>query len=72
MKEPEYYNRNGLSPLTAFKKGLISKEEYRGFLKGNIIKYLVRYQYKNGVEDIEKLIHYTNELYALEKETGKI
>lgn len=66
MTEPEYYCKNGLSPLEAFKKGLLSEEEYRGFIKGNIIKYTVRYDDKGGVEDIVKLMDYVLSLYELE------
>ena len=29
-----------------------------GFCEGNIIKYVSRYKEKNGVEDLEKVIHY--------------
>ena len=28
------------------------------FFQGNVIKYVVRYQKKNGVQDLEKIIHY--------------
>ena len=28
------------------------------FFQGNVIKYVVRYQKKNGVEDLKKIIHY--------------
>ena len=59
MSEPEYYNRNGLSPLKAFEKGLISYEEYIGFIKGNIIKYVVRCDKKGqGVSDVKKALDY--------------
>jgi len=59
MSEPDYYAGNGLSPLMAFKNGLISKEEYVGFCKGNIIKYIVRAGKKeNGKNDIKKAIDY--------------
>lgn len=62
-KEPEYYSSNGLSPLKAFKQGLISKEELIGFCKGNIIKYTVRAGKKdNASQDIEKAIDYLLEL----------
>ena len=60
--EPSYYNSNGLSPLQAFRKGLLSEEEYRGFLKGNIIKYAVRCDKKNGAEDMDKCIDYCKHL----------
>ena len=66
MTEPEYYCKNGLSPLESFKQGLLSEDEYRGFLKGNIIKYTVRYDDKGGVEDIVKLMDYVLSLYELE------
>lgn len=29
-----------------------------GFLEGNVIKYVCRHEKKNGLEDIEKAIHY--------------
>ncbi len=28
------------------------------FLEANVIKYVTRHQFKNGVEDIDKAIHY--------------
>ena len=59
MKEPKYYDKNGLSPLKAFEKGLLSEEEYIGFVKGNIIKYTVRVGHKeDNIKDCEKAIHY--------------
>lgn len=36
----------------------IIKEWSLGFFRGNIIKYVLRCQDKNGKEDIEKAIHY--------------
>ena len=63
MNEPKYYNQDGLSPLSAFEQGLISKEELIGFCKGNIIKYTVRCGKKgNSLKDIDKAIDYLNHL----------
>jgi hypothetical protein len=28
------------------------------FFQGNVIKYVLRYPYKNGIEDLQKIIHY--------------
>lgn len=59
MSEPEYYKGNGLSPIGAFKQGLISRDELIGFYKGNIIKYVVRAGHKNdAVEDLRKAKSY--------------
>ena len=59
MKQPKYSDSNGFSPIDGMKKGLVSKEEYIGFLKGNVIKYVVRCGKKdNPISDINKAIHY--------------
>ena len=58
-EEPVYYNSNGLSPNKAFEQGLISNEEFIGFIKGNVIKYVVRCGKKgNPIDDINKAISY--------------
>ena len=58
-EEPVYYNSNGLSPNQAFEQGLISNEEFIGFIKGNVIKYVVRCGKKgNPIDDINKAISY--------------
>ena len=38
-----------------------------GFIAGNIIKYIVRYNSKNGVEDLKKARHYLDKLIELEE-----
>ena len=41
----------------------MTDDEYHGYLKGNILKYVSRYnRYKNGVEDLEKAQWYLNRL----------
>ena len=73
LNEPKYYAGNGLSPLQAFKQGLLSEEEYLGFLKGNIIKYTVRAGHKDdAVRDIDKAIDYCHHLkrYFLESNSA--
>lgn len=59
IEQPKHYITNGLSPVDCFKQGLVSKEEYIGFCKCNIIKYLCRAEYKeNAKTDYEKAQHY--------------
>ena len=36
------------------------------FIQGNVIKYICRYDKKNGKEDINKIIHYCELLKELE------
>ena len=33
-------------------------ENRLNFFQGNVIKYVCRYMNKNGIEDLEKIIHY--------------
>ena len=35
----------------------ISKNDL-SFFQGNVIKYVLIYPYKNGIEDLQKIIHY--------------
>lgn len=59
MKQPSYYKKNGFSPIDAFRQGLISQEELLGFIKGNVIKYVIRAGKKDDpVKDINKAIDY--------------
>lgn len=36
-----------------------------GFFEGNIVKYVVRWRIKNGVEDLKKARHYLDKLIEL-------
>ena len=50
----------------------MTAEEFKGFLKGLIIKYLIRADKKNGLEDYEKAQWYLNYLVKeLEKMEGE-
>jgi len=36
-----------------------------GYIEGNVIKYVCRWQHKNGIEDLNKAIHYLELLKEL-------
>ena len=44
----------------------LTPEEYRGFLRGNVIKYVARARLKGGREDYEKAKWYQDELVRFE------
>ena len=51
----------------------LSPEEFRGFLRGNIIKYNWRCMQKNGVEDLKKASWYLDRLIkTLENENPSV
>jgi hypothetical protein len=66
VKPDRYKGKDGKDLLQLFEESLLSDEEYKGFLKGNVYKYLKRYEHKNGREDLEKATVYLNKLYDFE------
>ena len=56
VNSPEHYNKAGIETIDALEAMLTSG------LQGNIVKYLWRYRYKNGVEDLKKAQWYLNKL----------
>lgn len=50
---PDHYNKGAIEAIEAIKASM-HPQEYKGYLKGNCLKYLWRYEYKNGVEDLRK------------------
>ncbi len=41
------------------------------FFEGNVIKYITRYKKKNGMEDLEKAMHYLEEVIKNYEEANK-
>lgn len=52
-----HYQDFEVEPLTAMRSWL-SPEQFKGYLRGNVIKYVARYEVKGGKEDLEKAAHY--------------
>ena len=57
----DHYKNMGVQPWKAMESWM-TPEEFRGFLKGNSIKYLARCNSKGGVEDVKKARHYIDKL----------
>lgn len=63
MIKPTYYQGQDNKDLfDRFEAGLMPITETRGFYKGNIIKYVARYENKNGIQDLEKALTYLQRL----------
>tara|TARA_Y100000361_G_C11152812_1_gene342212 strand:+ start:2035 stop:2253 length:219 start_codon:yes stop_codon:yes gene_type:complete len=52
VNNPSHYNQAGVEAIDAIRAATGEGFEY--YLQGNIMKYLWRYRYKNGVEDLKK------------------
>lgn len=57
----DHYRSKRIQPWDAMECWM-SLEEFCGYLRGNIIKYMARYPEKGGVEDLRKARHYLDKL----------
>ena len=64
---PAHYQKGGVECIEAIEASM-SKEAFKGFLKGNCIKYIYRYENKNGAEDLRKAEWYLLRLIALRED----
>ena len=60
VNSPPHYNKTGIECIDAIRAATGDGCEY--YLQGNIIKYLWRYRYKNGTEDLKKARWYLDKL----------
>ena len=68
VENPLHYNRKGIECIHAIEASM-GEEEFKGYLKGNAIKYLWRYKYKdNATEDLGKCIWYASRLKEITHE----
>ena len=71
VNHPPHYT-SGKIEVIDFMEDQLSDEEYRGWAKGQVIKYITRERHKNGLEDLEKAAWYLNRLIdKLHKEEDK-
>ena len=61
VNHPNHYNSYTREVIDTM-QGSMMPEEFKGYLKGNVMKYINRYQFKNGVEDLKKAQWYLNKL----------
>ena len=60
VNSPAHYNKAGIETIDMIES--VTGDGFEAYLQGNILKYLCRYKYKNGVEDLRKANWYLNRL----------
>ena len=65
VNKPSHYHTGNIDVIK-FSEENFSNEELKGFYRMNAIKYITRYDKKNGIEDLDKAIFYINKLKELE------
>lgn len=71
IDHPSHYTQGRFEVIEIIEDALTS-EGGDGYCAGNVIKYLMRYRHKNGIEDLKKARWYLNRLIRrLEEPDGK-
>jgi hypothetical protein len=55
---PDHYKQGNIEVID-----FITDQDFN-YLEGNIIKYISRWKYKNGIEDLDKAKWYMNRLFG--------
>lgn len=64
VEHPPHYGQGKIECIE-YIKDFLTREEYIGYLRGNIAKYNHRWRYKNGIEDLKKAEWYHSRLIEL-------
>ncbi len=59
----DYYSFGGIEVIDVV-KAKMSSDEFRGFLKGSVIKYICREGLKSGTDDLKKSLYYLKKLIS--------
>jgi hypothetical protein len=63
----DHYKSKAIQPWDAM-QAWMSKEAFMGFLQGNVIKYVARWQEKGGYDDLRKARHYLDKMIETESD----
>lgn len=63
VDRPKHYiSESGLEAIDVIKAFISDLNGYEAYATGNIIKYILRWKRKNGIEDLRKADWYINDL----------
>ena len=68
VNHPQHYTQGGIECIDALKAATVGKRGIEAVCVANVIKYLWRYEEKNGIEDVRKAKWYVERLL---KELGE-
>ena len=55
VTKPLHYNQNGIECIEAIEAMMCGIDKPHGYHAGNVLKYLWRFEYKNGLEDLQAM-----------------
>ena len=69
--KPDHYQNGKIDVIESLWQSM-PQEWFRGFMTGNVIKYVMRYPQKGGIEDLEKAREYIDRLIENENRAMNI
>ena len=66
----DHYRAMPMQPWDVM-QAVLTPEEFRGFLKGNVIKYAMRHGKKDGTDDAGKAQHYVQKLAEIDAQEAR-
>ena len=63
---PPHYNASKIETIDIIESATEHGFEY--YLQGNILKYMIRYRHKNGIQDLKKAQWYLNKLIEVKND----
>lgn len=64
VNHPQHYTQGGIECIDALEAATVGLTGIEAVCTANAIKYLWRWKFKNGVEDLKKAIWYIEKLLA--------
>lgn len=64
VNHPSHYTQGGVECIDAMEAATVNKSGAEAVCTSNVIRYLWRYESKNGLEDVKKAQWYLNRLIA--------
>jgi len=61
VHSPSHYTQESMETIDVIENS-VPLEHFCGYLRGNILKYMLRYEYKHGIQDLKKAQWYLNRL----------
>jgi len=71
VNQPPHYTQGGVECIDAIRAAVTGKPPYEAWLTGQIIKYVWRYNFKNGKEDLEKADFYLKRLIDIQEKADE-
>lgn len=62
VNSPNHYTQGRVEVIDVIEDAVAGGDAFEAVCQANVLKYMLRYRHKNGVEDIKKAVWYANKL----------